>query len=313
MLVSINLLLAQAPAIAWQKRIGGTKNELPRCKIQKTNDGGFIFGGDSASDANNEKTENCRGGSDYWIVKTDSSGNIEWDKTIGGAQLNGFPSYEDDFLKSVFQTTDGGYLLCGDSNSPVSADKTEACRGYADIWVVKLSSTRAIEWQRAIGGSFFDHFSIAINTQDGGYLIHCVSPSSISGEKTEDSRGDYDIWLVKLSSTGLIEWQKTIGGSGRDGVDNIIQNPDGTYVLAGSSSSNISGEKSENSHGNSDIWLLKLDNIGNILYQKTIGGSGAEGTRNIIATNDGNYFISATSDSPISGDKTDSCRGGNDI
>lgn len=306
------ILLAQAPSIAWQKRIGGNKADIASAMVP-TADGGFIMGGRSHSDTGYEKTDYCRGGSDYWIIKTDSNGIIEWDKTIGGAQTPGqFPSYEFDVMRSVIQTPDGGYFLCGDSSSPISGEKTESCRGDYDYWCLKLSPSGTIEWQKTIGGSFLDSGAQAINTIDGGYLVYGNSVSEISGDKTDVCRGNSDIWLVKLSITGSIEWQKTIGGSDIDSVSSLIQNSDSTYTIAGASSSNISGEKTENSRGFTDIWLLKINPLGEILQQKTIGGSERDGATGIITTNDGGFLISATSNSPVSGEKTDFCRGGDD-
>ena len=307
------LFFAQAPSIAWQKRIGSDKYDFGS-SIKPTSDGGFIIGGRSHSNAFFEKTSYNRGGSDYWIVKTDSQGNIEWDKTIGGAQTPGLsPSYEFEILTTIFQTPDGGYFVAGSSSSPMSGEKTESSRGSYDYWVLKLSSTGAIEWQKTIGGNVTEKLWSAIYTQDGGYLLSGNSFSNASGEKSEDSRGDSDMWIVKLSGNGSIEWQKTIGGAGRDGVTDAIQNQNGTFTMVGSSDSNISGEKTENNHGGADVWILTLDNLGNILYQKTIGGSASDAGYGIIATTDGNYLIAATSNSNISGDKTENCKGGQDI
>ncbi len=304
---------AQAPAIVWQKRMGGNNWNLGS-NMCSTFDGGFFVAGRSSSNAIYEKTENSRGGSDYWVLKLDSNGVIEWDKTIGGAQSNGQISNENDIMGAAKQTPDGGYILCGSSDSPISGEKTESCRGYYDYWIVKLNNMGTIEWQRTLGGNLQDECRTIINTLDGGYMLAGFSYSNISGDKTEDSRGLADIWLVKLNATGSIEWQKTIGGNSYEniGINGIIQNLDGTYVIATGSSSDISGEKTENSRGSSDIWLLKLDSSGNILLQKTIGGSGEDQSIGIIATNDGNYLINGTSKSPISGEKTDYCRGGTD-
>lgn len=307
------IVMAQPPSIAWQKRIGSNKNDLASC-MKPTTDGGFIVGGRSDSNAFYEKSENTRGSTDYWVVKTDANGNIELDKTIGGGdQYLPTPLYRFDVLRSIVQTLDGGYILAGDSNSPISGDKTEACRGDYDYWLVKLSATGALEWQKTIGGNGFEILREVINTQDGGFFIAGDSKSNISGEKTEGSRGKYDMWLLKLSNVGNIEWQKTIGGTNDDGVRSVIQNTDSSYILIGSSDSPISNEKTKAGKGYSDIWLLKLDSSGTIIQEKVIGGNQSEGGNGIIPTDDGNYLITATSLSGISGDKTEICRGGQDL
>ncbi len=140
------------------------------------------------------------GAADYWVVKLNSSGSIEWQNTIGGSDL--------DFLYSIAQTSDGGYILGGNSNSAISGDKTEASLGGSyDYWVVKLNSSGSIEWQNTIGGNGDDNlFSIA-QTSDGGYILGGFSDSGITGDKTEATIGDYyyDYWVVKLAPDGSAE------------------------------------------------------------------------------------------------------------
>jgi len=296
------VLLAQVPNILWQKRMGSTDGEIARSMI-KTTDGGFILGGYSTSNAYYEKTDNCRGGADYWIVKTNATGEIQWDKTIGGA-LN-------DVLYSIIQTSDG-YLISGSSGSDISGEKNENCRGGYDYWILKLSLSGTIEWQKTIGGNALEDYANVISTLDGGFLVYGDSRSDISGEKTEMCRGIDDIWLVKLSLNGLIEWQKTIGGDGFDRPRRVIQNSDGSYIIAAESTSNISGEKTENSRGYYDLWILKTDSLGNILQQRTIGGADYDWVTSLIPTTDGNYMITAVSRSGISGEKTEGCRGDDD-
>lgn len=305
------IAFSQAPVIEWQKRIGGVDLDIARNMIP-TNDNGFFIGGYSKSNTSYEKTENCRGGGDYWVLKTDSLGNIEWDKTIGGSQINGDISNENDILKSVLQTPDGGFIISGDSNSEISSEKTDYCRGNYDYWILKLGNNGYIEWQKTFGGNLAENIATVISTTDGGILIAGSSLSGVSGDKTEECIGGSDIWLIKLNEDGNILWQKTIGGSESDSVNSLVENIDGSIVLAASSSSPISGNKTENSRGLSDIWLIKLDQFGAILNQKTIGGSGRDIALKIINSPNGSYIISCESDSPISGEKTNNCKGGSD-
>src|SRR5262245_6668663 len=107
------------PVIKWQKVLGGSEDDELSCMV-RTRDGGLILGGSSGSDSSFEKTENSRGIYDYWIVKLDGKGNIQWDKTIGGSGS--------DYLSSVQQTSDDGYILGGSSNSSISGEKTGANR-----------------------------------------------------------------------------------------------------------------------------------------------------------------------------------------
>ncbi len=289
-----------AQIIEWQKTIGGDHVDF-LYSIQQTTDGGYILGGWSISNISGEKTENSRGAYDYWIVKTDATGNIQWQKTFGGNNA--------DWLLSIQQTTDGGYILGGYSESNISGEKTENSRGYYDYWIVKTDATGNIQWQKTIGGSVNDRLTEAQQTADGGYILAGFSDSNISGEKTENSRGGSDYWIVKTDATGNIQWQKTIGGNSYDELKSIQQTTDGGYILGGYSESNISGEKSENSRGANDFWIVKTDSTGNIQWQKTIGGSGDDKLYSIQQTTDGGYILGGKSDSNISGEKTENSRG----
>ena len=299
------LLFAQSPNIEWQNRIGGFNIDL-NGNSQHTVDGGYIIGGYSNSNISGDKTENSKGLFDYWIVKTNNLGTVEWDKTIGGSAPNG---WEQDIFTVIKQTLDGGYIVCGYSDSPISSDKTENPIGSADFWVVKLNSTGTIEWQNTIGGTDADEPYSIIQTLDGGFLVSGQSQSNISGDKTQNSRGLQDYWIVKLNNLGIVEWDKTIGGSGNDILSSTLQLDNGNYLLAGFSNSNISGDKTENSKGVHDFWVLQLDLSGNILWQKTIGGSGFDIPICLTKTSISTFLLGGRSNSNISGDKTENCRG----
>ncbi|MBC8172503.1 MAG: T9SS type A sorting domain-containing protein, partial [Chitinophagales bacterium] len=186
--------------IEWQNTIGAylTENLLD---IQQTIDGGYVLGGSSSSNGFEDKTEHTQGGFDYWVVKLDVLGNIEWDNTIGGNS--------DDNMFSINQTLDGGYILSGTSASDISFDKTENHIGpsyYKDYWIVKINESGEIEWQNTIGGDGSDGGVSARQTPDGGYILAGISTSDISGDKTEPVIGgccSNDYWVVKLSPDPL--------------------------------------------------------------------------------------------------------------
>ncbi|MFN8153760.1 MAG: T9SS type A sorting domain-containing protein [Bacteroidia bacterium] len=286
--------------IQWQNTIGGN-NEDGLYSIRQTTDGSYILGGSSDSDISGDKSENSNGYNDYWIVKTDSVGIIQWQNTIGGTL--------DDQLKSIQQTSDGGYILGGTSVSSISGDKTENSNGGYDFWIVKVDSLGNIQWQNTIGGGGTDRLNSIEQTSDGGYILGGFSNSNISGDKTEDSQGGYDYWIVKTDSIGNIQWQNTIGGNSLDDLYSIQQTTDGGYVLGGLSDSDISGDKLENSHGGSDYWIVKIDSLGVIQWQNTIGGSDTDELYSIQQTVDGGYILGGYSWSNISGDKTENCLG----
>ncbi len=290
--------------ILWQNTIGGNVEEQLR-SIHQTSDGGFILGGYSDSNISGDKTENCFQGSyDYWIVKTDASGNIQWQNTIGG---NGY-----DYLYSIQQTADGGYIMGGTSSSYISGDKTENSNGGIDYWIVKTDATGSIQWQNTIGGNDDDILNSIQQTADGGYILGGWSESNISGDKSENTNGVRDYWIVKTDATGNIQWQNTIGGSTGDLLQAIQQTSDGGYLLGGWSNSNISGDKTENSIGGTDYWIVKTDASGSIQWQNTIGGNSNDQLNSIYQTSDGGYILGGNSISNISGDKTENCIGTSD-
>lgn len=289
--------------IQWQNTIGGNLYDV-LFSIEQTTDGGYILGGYSKSDISGDKSENCIGYDDYWIVKTDSIGNIQWQNTIGGDSI--------DYLHTIHQTLDGGYILGGRSFSNISGDKTENSIGLEDYWIVKTDSVGNIQWQNTIGGSNSDQLQSIRQTSDSGYILGGTSKSNISGDKTEDCIGFEDYWIVKTDSSGNIQWQNTIGGSNFDRLYSIQQTFDEGFMLGGHSQSNISGDKTENCQGIYDYWIVKTDSIGNIQWQNTIGGSGWDVLASIVQTSDNGYIIGGISSSGISGDKTEICLGNYD-
>ncbi|MBL7916577.1 MAG: T9SS type A sorting domain-containing protein [Bacteroidia bacterium] len=303
-LFTVNCLKALAQEIDWQNTIGGNGND-ELYSIQQTADGGYILGGRSNSDISGDKSENNIGSYDYWIVKTDANGVIQWQNTIGGT--------DQDYLTSILQTFDGGYLLGGNSISGISGDKTEINHGNWDYWIIKTDSFGNIQWQNTIGGNGDDELYSMDQTSDGGYILGGRSKSGISGDKIENSNGNYDYWIVKTDSFGIIQWQNGIGGSGVDFLMSINQCVDGGYILGGGSDSNISGDKTENSMGSNDYWIIKTDDTGNILFQNTIGGSDVDNNTSIQETLDGGFICAGLSISNISGDKTENCLGSSDF
>lgn len=309
LLVGLALLLAiasKAQEIEWDKTYGAENYEY-LYSIQQTSDGGYIIGGISLSGASGDKSEPSRGGYDYWVVKVDSVGNKEWDKTIGGSQ--------GDFLHVVKQTPDGGYILGGFSESSISGDKTEPSRGvYYDYWIVKLDASGNIEWDRTYGGNSNDELLALDLTTDGGYLLGGTSVSDATGDKTEPPKGNEigaaDYWIIKLDEDGNKEWDKTIGGAGSDFLFALQQTNDGGFILGGESFSNAGFDKSEDARDNSyDYWIVKLDSVGNIEWNKTLGGNQLEKFASLDQTHDGGFIVGGHSYSDVSGDKTEPNRG----
>ena len=157
---------------------------------------------------------------------------ISWQKTIGG-NLNDLP-------KKIIQTSDNGFIIAGSSNSEISGYKTENCYGYIDFWIVKLDSNGTFEWEKTIGGSLYDELISIIETNEGDFILAGSSSSNISNDKSEDSRGEIDYWIVKINASGLIIWDKTYGGTGVDKISTIQKTSDNGFIVGGYSNSNIS-------------------------------------------------------------------------
>ncbi len=291
--------------LMWQNTIGGNGTEQ-LWDVKQTNDGGYVLAGNSFSDISVDKTEAYIGPfpkMDYWLIKLDTIGNIQWQNTIGGN--------DDDFLKTVQGTNDGGFILGGFSRSPLSGDKTEGLMGGYDYWVIKVDSIGNIIWQNTIGGNSSDELMSIQQCTDNGYILAGFSASAISGDKTELSL-NFDYWVVKLDPIGNIVWQNTIGGSENEYLYFIEQTNDGGYILGGNSDSGISGDKTEPCIGNKDIWIVKLNTTGNIIWQNTIGGSSSDELKEVHQTFDGGYICGGLSYSGISGDKTEASNGSSD-
>lgn len=245
-------------SLLWTQEYGGDGFEELNTVIE--NDLGYLLTGNSNSNISQDKTENSRGLLDFWIIQTDALGNIIWQKTIGGLA--------NDTLASCI-AVENGYLLAGTSSSSISGEKTENSLGGKDFWIVKIDFQGNIIWDKTIGGNQDDELKKAIKTNDGNILLVGNSNSDISGNKTENSRGNFDAWFVKINPNGTILWDKTIGGNLQESINDIIQTQDNGYVATISSNSNVSGEKTENSKGDFDYWLVKLttDNLNNQYFE----------------------------------------------
>ena len=261
--------------IQWQKTFGGTDNEQGN-EILQTIEGGYILTGWTASNNGNISTN--YGGTDFWVIKLDPSGNLEWEKNFGGTS--------GDFGVSIKQTYEGGFIIGGVTYSN-DIDLSGDTRFTPDFWVVKLNSTGNIEWHKTLGGSSFDYIDDIEQSIDGGYIIGGRVLSD-DGNIT-NNQGGYDSWIIKLNSVGEIQWQKTFGGTGNDYLFDIQKTIDGGFITIGSTTSN-DGDVSINK-GNGDCWVVKFNETGIIQWEKTFGGTGNDEANMIKQTNDGNYIF----------------------
>jgi len=300
-------LLTYSQDILWEKSYGGQHADY-LFDAQPTADYGFILAGSSASNKTGNKSDDSHGDLDYWVWKMTEKGDLDWQKSFGGS---GF-----DLLQSIKNTNDGGFILAGTSNSENSFQKNEPCKGLTDFWVIKLNASGDEQWQRTIGGNSSDELICAFQTRDGGYILggsSSSSPLSVSStipdaksttttkadlyNKSEKSRGNMDYWVVKLDKQGVIQWQKTYGGQYADLLKSMEQTTDNGFILAGYSNSSLSGEKTDSNKGIGDVWVIKINDVGEILWQNSYGAEGDDQASVIHQTTDGGYIIGAISNS----------------
>jgi hypothetical protein len=269
--------------------LGGLGNDYLG-EARATPDQGAILGGTSRSGTGRTKTEPSRGGADFWVVKLNRQFAKTWDHRFGGSGL--------DSLVSVRRTPDGGYLLAGSTTSPADGDLTEPGRGGADYWLVKVNSTGILQWQRRYGGSGDDWLAAARPTPDGGCVLLGTTFSGLGGDLSEAPLGRRDLWALKVSSTGTVQWQHRYGGSGNDYAATLEPDPDGGFIVGASTTSPADGQVSKASRGGTDYWLLRLSAQGTVLWDQRLGGSGEDVLTCLSTTRGYGYAVGGTSNSP---------------
>lgn len=230
---------------------------------------------------------------------------LRWDATIG------WGDYEE--LNALLPMPDGSLVVGGSTKS--NGDFGHPADLSWNMIVVKLDPARHVEWQRVFPTNADDRLWEMLATPDGGFLLGGYSYAHAGGAKTDTSRGDMDFWVLKLAPDGQKTWDKTFGGSGRDELFGLVAMPDGGFLLCGNSTSGRTGDKTSDSRGDQDFWLVRTDQHGNFLWDKTIGGSGREQLLDATLAPDGAVLLAGASNSPgNSGDlSTDFARGGMDF
>lgn len=285
------------PVLQWQKCLGGARSEDANASV-KTTDGGFLV---TATDRSNGGIGSCPNlGNQISLVKFSYTGTVQWTKCLGG-----FGVEEKSDIKN---TPDGGFIVAAYSSSNDTIVGTN--HGASDAYIAKLDKNGNIEWQKLYGGSSSDAATNIEVTRDGGYIF--IGQTYSNNGDVSGNHGNADIWVVKLNSTGVIEWQKCYGGSGFDFINRtsnsgggIRETTDG-YVFVGQTQSpdgQVTGFHYDPSFIRDDIWAVKLNTSGNIMWQKCLGGSLDDQAAKIEQTVDGGYFISGTTNS-IDGDVT---------
>jgi len=271
-------------SLQWSRTYGGTGTDVGNDIVQ-TIDGGYAIIGYSTS-SDEDVSENA-GAHDYWIAKLDAAGNMSWQKSFGY-------SGTDDGL-SIIQSNDNGYLITGvlDVSASGGAGNTRHSNSRhagGDYWAIKLDTSGTLQWSKYFGGSFTDIPYDVIET-NSGYIL--AGSSDSNDVDISNSNGQYDFWVINISTTGELVWEKSYGGSEIDEARAIVHSGDGNFLIIGDTRSN-DVDISEN-QGGADLWVIKIDPMGELIWEKTLGGSSFDVGRSIKRMQDGGFLISGSS------------------
>lgn len=263
--------------ISWEKSFGYSGTDSGTSVIQ-TNDSGYLISGvldvtASGGEGNTSRTSNRHAGGDYWALKLDASGNIEWSKFYGGLLT--------DTPEGVIETNDNAFIIAGGTDSADTDISNN--KGSYDFWIIKISSiTGELIWEKSFGGTEIDEARAITNSGDGNYII--VGDTRSEDIDISTNAGAADLWIIKISPTGELLWEKTIGGTSFDVARAVVKAQDGGYLLAGSSRSS-DGDVSAN-QGQNDAWVVKVDSNGDLEWETSVGGSNIDFAYGIAELND---------------------------
>jgi predicted secreted protein len=247
---------AEAPEEEWNSTFGGSSYDYGS-SVQQTIDGGYIITGYTHSYG--------AGSDDVWLIKTAANGTKDWSRTFGDSA--------NDQGSSVQQTTDGGYIITGYTHSYGA--------GAADVWLIKTAANGTKDWSRTFGGPVEDRGHSVQQTTDGGYII--------VGSTASFGAGGCDVWLLKTTANGTVDWNSTFGGPSQDYGYAVQQTADYGYIVAGSTNSFGAGS--------GDVWLLKVAANGTAEWNNTFGGLSDDVGHSVQQTADGGYVIAGSTNS----------------
>lgn len=288
----------------WDKHYGGSKDEVIAV-VLKSADQGYLLAGSSFSGQSFDLTEPNRDStlqsSDFWIIRTDSSGNKLWDKRFGGSAS--------EVLLHAIAVSGGGYLLAGISFSGNDGDLTwpnhDPSLQTPDIWVVRTDSTGNKLWDARFGGYSSEQLGEILEIAPDRYLMAGSTYSGISGDITEPSQGEWDYWFVVMDDSGNLLSNKRFGGISDDFCTAASMTDDNSIILGGYSRSGAGGDKTQISQGGADYWIIKTDTAGVKLWDKTFGGSQNDWLFDLAITAGGDLILGGQSFSGATGDKSD--------
>jgi len=241
-----------------EKTFGGSQIDAA-LSVQQTKDGGYIFCG--WTDSNDGDVSGYHAMQDLWVAKINSEFVIEWQRTMGG----NWP----DLARSVLQTSDGGYIIIGETQSNEGdVHGNHEKYGMTDMWVIKLDKDGKTVWNQVLGDVFEDWGGSVVETSDSGFVVAGTAQFWYNTEI--HGHGGDDFWILKINKLGIIEWQKVYGGYDHDYPMDILHVKDGGFLVAGASRSNDGDVTGHHDSDNYDCWLIKISEIGDIEWQKSI-------------------------------------------
>lgn len=286
---------SQGPAIEWQRCLGGIYGDSTQLndstfyystgedqinKIRKTSDGGYILVGSTGS--NNYDVSGNHGLTDIWVVKLSISGNIQWQKCFGGSYY--------DYGSDIQPTLDGGFIVCGYTESNDGDLAGTGFHGNNDIFIFKLNNFGIVQWKKCLGGNYNEISNAVKQTNDGGFIVVGETNTNNNGDVTGYSPNQWyqsDAWVVKLNSFGNIDWKKCFGDVGNDSFSSVEVLNDGSFYFSGTSDS----YENFGSHGQKDFWVVKVGLFGDTQWQKLYGGSSNDFCNSMKITNDQGFIL----------------------
>jgi hypothetical protein len=274
-----------AANLEWSKTYGGSGDDRGRSLIQ-TQDGGFALLGYASSSDGDVSANN--GGRDFWLVKTDAQGNILWEQTYGFSGS--------DEGNHILETSDGHFLITGIIDVTASGGdgifgRNATRHAGGDYWSLKVTQTGDLVWSRYYGGSFTDSAYGVVETTNQEFII--AGSSDSEDVNITNNKGTYDFWVVKAGTGGDLVWEKSYGGDQIDEARDIISSGDGNYIVVGDTRS--SDQDVTENNGAADLWLVKISEAGDILWNRSIGGTNFDVPRSINPTLDGGFIIAGSS------------------
>ena len=273
-------------SIAWLKVIGGSENDaLIGADVDTLADGNLMMAFTAGS--NNGDISGNQGGWDFVFRKYSQTGTLIWSKTYGGAGQ--------ETISEIKATADGGVIAVGTTSSNNSGDVgINHSSGTRDVWIVKLNASGNIEWQKCFGGSLDEQTGSITTAPDGGYYFSTMTQSTdgdLTGLVAAGTAMAWDLWLVKINASGVIQWSKQIGGSDNEEAGMLLATSSAIYVTFGSRSADRDIPSNQGLH---DLVVFKYNHSGTLIWKKVYSSPGSvDSPGGIEKTPDGNLYVIA--------------------